>query len=95
MSAGPRLRDYKFDRAFGQTICLMRKLRNITLEEMAAALDLNASSMSRIENGQVKPTIVHLRKIARKLNVQGSIIMKLAEEVLQALEEIAGPDAKD
>jgi len=86
---GPRLSDPDFDRAFGQTICLMRKLRNITLEEMAATVEVTPSAMSRIENARTKPTVVHLRKIARKLKVPGSTLMKLTEEVLEGLKDIA------
>lgn len=53
------------------------------MPEMAEALGLTTSAVSRIENGRTQVTIVHLRRAARRLGVEGSSILEEAERFVE------------
>jgi transcriptional regulator with XRE-family HTH domain len=68
-----------YDEAVGLAIYTNRKIRNVSPPELAEALGLTSSAISRLEGGKTKATVVHLRKIARKLVVEASVIVEDAE----------------
>jgi len=53
----------------GAKIRMIRELRGFSQENMAAKLDMNQASYSRIENNQTKLDTIMLEKIARELGV--------------------------
>jgi len=72
-----------FDEAVGLSIRTTRKVRGVSMPELAGALGVTVSALSRIERGVTRTTIVHLRRVARKLSVPGSEILKEAESLLE------------
>ena len=54
---------------FGQAVRQIRLKRGFSQENMAAKLDMNQASYSRIENNQTKLDTIMLEKIARELGV--------------------------
>lgn len=68
-----------YDEAVGLAIYTNRRIRGVSQPELAEALDLTASAVSRIEGGVTKVTVVHLRKISRKLSVPAAVIVDDAE----------------
>ncbi len=49
------------------------------MPELAEALGLTSSGLSRLENGKTQTNIVHLRRISRKLNLSAALIVEEAE----------------
>jgi transcriptional regulator with XRE-family HTH domain len=72
-----------FDEAVGSAIRTRRKSRKVSMPELAKALNLSTSALSRIENGKTQTNIVHLRRIARRLDVPGSLVVEDAERLLK------------
>lgn len=72
-----------YDEAVGLAIRTNRKIRKVTMPELAEALGVTTSALSRIENGRTQTNIVHLRRIGRRLGVAGSTILEEAERFFQ------------
>lgn len=72
-----------FDEAVGLSIRTNRKLRNVTMPELAEALGVTVSALSRLENGRTQTNIVHLRRIARRLGLEGSLLVEEAERFFE------------
>jgi transcriptional regulator with XRE-family HTH domain len=53
----------------GSRIKEIRILKGLSQQELAALLDYEKSNMSRLESGNVNPTILTLYKVAEALNV--------------------------
>ena len=53
---------------FGGRIRKMRKMLNISQEELADLSGLNRSHMGEIERGQASPTLITIGRIATALN---------------------------
>lgn len=68
-----------YDEAVGLAISTNRRIRGVSQPELAQALGLTSSAISRLESGHSKVTVVHLRKIARKLATEASVIVEDAE----------------
>jgi transcriptional regulator with XRE-family HTH domain len=68
-----------YDEAVGLAIYTNRRIRGVSQPELAEALGLTPSAVSRLESGTTKTTVVHLRKISRKLAVASSVIVEDAE----------------
>jgi transcriptional regulator with XRE-family HTH domain len=54
---------------FGKTIRLQRRLKSLTLKDLAAQTDLSISFLSEVERDVCQPSIASLRKIAQALNI--------------------------
>jgi transcriptional regulator with XRE-family HTH domain len=68
-----------YDEAVGLAIYTNRKIRGVSQPELAEAMSVTASAVSRLEGGTTKTTVVHLRKIARRLSIPASVIVEDAE----------------
>lgn len=54
---------------FGKTIRLQRRLKSLTLKDLAARTGLSISFLSEVERGVSQPSIASLRKIAQALAI--------------------------
>lgn len=54
---------------FGKTIRLQRRLKSLTLKDLAAKTGLSISFLSEVERGVSQPSIASLRKIAQALGI--------------------------
>jgi transcriptional regulator with XRE-family HTH domain len=68
-----------YDEAVGLAIYTNRRIRGASQGDLADALGVTVSAVSRLESGTTKTTVVHLRKISRKLAVPASVIVEDAE----------------
>jgi len=59
----------KIDHAIGSALRDLREGRQMTARQLAASSDVSAAMISRIENGQVSPSISTLNALARTLEV--------------------------
>jgi transcriptional regulator with XRE-family HTH domain len=67
-SGAPRTAERTLEEAIGAQIRLHRKRLDITGGELAAAAHLSTGMLSKIENGQISPSLSTLQSLARALN---------------------------
>ena len=65
----------------GPRVRSLRKARDMTLSEVAAATGLSISALSKIENDQVSPTFTNLMRLAEGLAVPLGYLVTLDREV--------------
>lgn len=61
--------DKQFLKKLGKRIVQLRERKNLKQVELASDLNMEDSSLRRIENGRTNPTIKMLRKICKELDV--------------------------
>jgi transcriptional regulator with XRE-family HTH domain len=61
--------DSPIDLAIGSALRDLRQSRNLTARQLAANADVSAAMISRIENGQVSPSISTLNALSQALDV--------------------------
>lgn len=66
--------------AVGKRIKLLREEKNISQQDIAAACNMEKSNFSRLEAGNTNPTIYTLSKIADKLSVALSELLKIEKD---------------
>jgi transcriptional regulator with XRE-family HTH domain len=67
-SGAPRTAERTLEESIGAQIRLYRKRLEITGGELAAAAGLSTGMLSKIENGQISPSLSTLQSLARALN---------------------------
>lgn len=60
----------------GLRIKELRKMKNITQEELAHAIDKDQQSIQRLETGNINPSFLYLQQIAKGLDVSLSEIFQ-------------------
>ena len=60
----------------GLRIKELRKMKNITQEELAHAIDKDQQSIQRLEAGKINPSFLYLQQIAKGLDVSLSEIFQ-------------------
>jgi len=63
---------------FGLRLSTLRKTREMTLEELAAATGIHASTIRRFERRGIRPTLAIALKLAKALSVPPSILLGLS-----------------
>lgn len=61
----------------GLRIKEVRTLKGLSQQELAALIEYEKSNMSRIESGNINPTILTLNKIAKALDVSLSELLQI------------------
>jgi transcriptional regulator with XRE-family HTH domain len=72
--------DPTLEQAIGAQIRLLRRRAELTVGDLAAAAGISAGMMSKIENGQISPSLSTLQAVAASLNVQLSQLFSAFEE---------------
>lgn len=72
-----------YNEAVGRVIRECRRERSVSMSELGEVLGITTSAVSRLENGKTQLNIIQLRKIARCLNMDGSIIVEKAEKMVE------------
>jgi len=62
--------DPTLEQAIGAQIRSLRRRAELTVGDLAAAAGISAGMMSKIENGQISPSLSTLQAVAASLNVQ-------------------------
>lgn len=70
----------------GKRIKELRKLKNLTQENLAELINIETSSLSAIESGRHFPSLLTLEKIAQNLNVELKVLFDYKQ--LQSTQEL-------
>lgn len=79
-SGAPRVAAYTLEQAIGAQIRQQRKRLGFTGAELAAAAEISTGMLSKIENGQISPSLSTLNAVARALNLPISALFAAYEE---------------
>jgi transcriptional regulator with XRE-family HTH domain len=79
-SSAPQASEPSLEQAIGVQIRLQRKRLEITGAELAAAASVSTGMLSKIENGQISPSLSTLQALARALNMPLSSLFTPFEE---------------
>lgn len=68
------------ERALGARIRSIRRERDLSVNDLAGASNISAGMLSKIENGQISPSLSTLQSIATALTVSLSMVFAATEE---------------
>lgn len=68
------------ERALGLQVRSARRGRDLSLSDLATAAGISSGMLSKIENGQISPSLTTVQAVARALNVPISALFAGAEE---------------
>lgn len=68
------------ERALGARIRSIRRERDLSVNDLAGASNISAGMLSKIENGQISPSLSTLQSIATALTVSLSMLFAATEE---------------
>jgi DNA-binding XRE family transcriptional regulator len=72
--------DMTLEQAIGVQVRQLRRRLGITVSELAAAANLSGGMLSKIENGQISPSLASLQALANALNVPLTTFFSSFEE---------------
>jgi transcriptional regulator with XRE-family HTH domain len=72
--------DLTLEQALGVQVRAMRRRLGITVSELAASAGLSGGMLSKIENGQISPSLSSLQALAKALNVPITTFFSTFEE---------------
>ena len=79
-SSAPLMRERSLEQAIGVQVRALRTRRGLKSTDLAAAAGISGSLMSKIENGQVSPSLATLQALAAALNVPIALLFATVEE---------------
>lgn len=79
-SGAPSPRERTLEQALGAQVRQLRRQHDITAAELAAAARLSTGMLSKIENGQISPSLGTLQSLAAALHVPISTLFSTFEE---------------
>ncbi len=71
---------YSLEQALGAQIRLLRRRVELTVAELAASAGISAGMLSKIENGQISPSLSTLQAVAGSLGVPLTLLFATFEE---------------
>jgi len=79
-SSAAAVSDLTLEQAIGAQVRLLRRRVGITVSELAASAGLSGGMLSKIENGQISPSLASLQALATALNVPLTTFFSTFEE---------------
>lgn len=79
-SSAPAVSDLTLEQAIGVQVRQLRRRVGITVSELAASAGLSGGMLSKIENGQISPSLASLQTLATALNVPLTTFFSTFEE---------------
>jgi transcriptional regulator with XRE-family HTH domain len=79
-SSAAGVSDLTLEQAIGAQVRLLRRRVGITVSELAASAGLSGGMLSKIENGQISPSLASLQALATALNVPLTTFFSTFEE---------------
>lgn len=79
-SGAPAVAPRSLEQAIGAQVRQLRKRMELTVSELASAASISVGMMSKIENGQISPSLATLQSLATALNVPVSSLFSAFEE---------------
>jgi transcriptional regulator with XRE-family HTH domain len=89
-SGAPRGADRSLERALGQQVRQLRRQNDLSAGDLAAASSLSAGMVSKIENGQISPSLSTLNALAGALGVPLTALFAAFEDRSDASHVAAG-----
>ena len=68
-----------YDEAVGRVVKRCRRAAGVNQQEMAEALDITPSALSRIESGKVPLTCARLKSFADRLELSPKLLIEMIE----------------
>lgn len=78
-SGAPEVMMRTLEQAIGVQVRTYRKLAGLTVSELATAAEISAGMLSRIENGQISPSLSTLQLLSNALNLPLSMLLASTE----------------
>ncbi|MFN0217206.1 MAG: helix-turn-helix domain-containing protein [Hyphomicrobium sp.] len=78
-SGAPEVMVRTLEQAIGAQVRTYRKMAGLTVSELATAAEISAGMLSRIENGQISPSLGTLQLLSNALNLPISILIASTE----------------
>ncbi len=78
-SSAAAVSDLTLEEAIGAQVRLLRRRVGITVSDLAAAAGLSGGMLSKIENGQISPSLASLQALAGALNVPITVFFSTFE----------------
>lgn len=72
--------DKSLERALGHQVRMLRRERDLSLADLGAAAGISHGMVSKIENGQISPSLATVNALARALNVPITTLFAAFEE---------------
>jgi transcriptional regulator with XRE-family HTH domain len=82
LSNAPPEPSRSLEKALGLQVRLLRREQELSLNELAAAAGISVGMMSKIENGQISPSLSTIRALAEALNTPFTSLFELLGAVL-------------
>ena len=79
-SSAPLAENRSLERALGRQIRLLRRKQDLSVSDLASAAGLSLGMMSKIENGQISPSLTTVKSLAGALSVPISSLFASLEE---------------
>ncbi|WP_416221179.1 helix-turn-helix domain-containing protein [Rhodopseudomonas palustris] len=79
-SNAPQDTERSLERALGAKIRAIRRERDLSVSDLSSASKISAGMLSKIENGQISPSLSTLQSIAGALNVPLSLLFAASEQ---------------
>ncbi|KPG01468.1 helix-turn-helix domain-containing protein [Rhodopseudomonas palustris] len=79
-SSAPQDGERSLERALGAKIRAIRRERDLSVSDLSSASKISAGMLSKIENGQISPSLSTLQSIAGALNVPLSLLFAASEQ---------------
>lgn len=79
-SGAPGSVERTLEQAIGEQVRRYRKLNGLTIAELAQAADVSPGMLSKIENGQISPSLTTLQTLAGALNLPMTLLFAAFEE---------------
>jgi DNA-binding XRE family transcriptional regulator len=80
LSNAPPEPSRSLEKALGLQVRLLRREQELSLNELAAAAGISVGMMSKIENGQISPSLSTIRALAQALNTPFTSLFASFEE---------------
>lgn len=80
----------RLERAIGHEVRIQRKKQGVTVADLAAATGISLGMLSKIENGNISPSLTTLQALARGLGVPLTALFRRYEEPRAAMHVRAG-----
>ncbi|MFT3973553.1 MAG: XRE family transcriptional regulator [Amaricoccus sp.] len=73
-------KENNLEQAIGHEVRILRKALGLTVSDVAAATGLSVGMLSKIENGNISPSLTTLQTLARALGVPLTVLFQRFEE---------------
>ena len=93
-SGAPRNDPRALEKALGLRVRQLRRQQDLSVADLSTAAGMSTGMLSKIENGQISPSLTSVHSLAQALNVPISALFALAEDRQDCSHVAAGQGVK-